>query len=179
MGKSNKQKTGIPRSEIRSRLKNFLMFLPNLVVLLGRLLKDARVPAAEKALFAAAVVYVVSPLDFIPDIFPFIGQVDDLYVVALTILRLLNRTDAEVVRSHWRGGGDIVSLAESIASLAPIILPRRVVRIITSRVEVAPAGEVIRNIGKRRTPLLREIPADNVVTSLSASEIETPTSLPN
>ncbi|MCV5111836.1 DUF1232 domain-containing protein, partial [Escherichia coli] len=70
------------------------MFLPNLVVLLGRLLKDARVPAAEKALFAAAIVYVISPLDFIPDGFPFIGQVDDLYIVALTILRLLNRTDA-------------------------------------------------------------------------------------
>ena len=70
------------------------MFLPNMVMLLGRLLKDARVPTAEKALFLAAIVYVISPIDFIPDVFPFIGQVDDLYVVALTLLRLVNRTDA-------------------------------------------------------------------------------------
>lgn len=179
MSRHKERKVREPRGEIRSRLKNFLMFLPNLVVLLGRLLKDARVPAAEKALFAAAIVYVISPLDFIPDVFPFIGQVDDLYIVALTILRLLNRTDAEVVRSHWRGGGDIVSLAESIAALAPVILPRRVVRIITSRVELAPAGEVIRGIGKKRTPLLREIPVQNPETAVKPAEIDSPTSLPN
>ena len=92
-------------------MQNFLMFLPNMVVLLGRMLKDVRVPTAEKALFLAAIVYVISPLDFIPDVFPFIGQVDDIYVVALTLLRLLNRTDAEIVREHWSGGGDIASLA--------------------------------------------------------------------
>jgi len=179
MSRHKERKVRESRGKIRSRLKNFLMFLPNLVVLLGRLLKDARVPAAEKALFAAAIVYVISPLDFIPDVFPFIGQVDDLYIVALTILRLLNRTDAEVVRSHWRGGGDIVSLAESIAALAPVILPRRVVRIITSRVELAPAGEVIRGIGKKRTPLLREIPVQNPETGVKPTEIDSPTSLPN
>lgn len=83
------------------------------------------------------------------------------------------------MRSHWRGGGDIVSLAESIAALAPVILPRRVVRIITSRVELAPAGEVIRGIGKKRTPLLREIPVQNPETAVKPTEIDSPTSLPN
>ena len=74
------------KSELKGRMHSFLMFLPNMVMLLGRLLKDSRVPIAEKALFAAAIVYVISPLDFIPDVFPFIGQVDDLYVVALVLL---------------------------------------------------------------------------------------------
>ena len=81
------------------------MFLPNMVVLLGRLVRDSRVPAVEKALFFAAIVYVISPLDFIPDVFPFIGQVDDLYVVALVLLRLISKTDESVVRQHWTGGG--------------------------------------------------------------------------
>ena len=76
------------KSELKGRMRSFLMFLPNMVMLLGRLLKDARVPTAEKALFLGAIVYVISPLDLIPDILPFIGQVDDLYVVALTLLRL-------------------------------------------------------------------------------------------
>ena len=76
--------------------------MPNMLKLLGRLIDDARVPIAEKALFAAAIVYVIVPLDFIPDVFPFIGQVDDIYLVALTLLRLLNRTDESVVRQHWR-----------------------------------------------------------------------------
>ena len=133
----------ISRSErrgVKSRMQNFLMFLPNMVVLLGRMLKDVRVPTAEKALFLAAIVYVISPLDFIPDVFPFIGQVDDIYVVALTLLRLINRTDASIVREHWSGGGDIVLLADSIAGIAPSLLPKRIGRILSSKVELAPAG---------------------------------------
>lgn len=145
------------KSELKGRMRSFLMFLPNMVMLLGRLLKDARVPTAEKALFLAAIVYVISPLDFIPDVFPFIGQVDDIYVVALTLLRLVNRTDESVVRQHWTGGGDIVSLADSIANIAPKFLPKRVSRVLTSKVELAPAGKILRGIASRDEALVREI----------------------
>lgn len=158
MSDIEKPNTKVKRREARGRMGNFLMFLPNMVKLLGRLLKDARVPSAEKALFLAAIVYVISPLDFIPDIFPFIGQVDDIYIVALTLLRLVNRTDESVVRQHWSGGGDIVSLADSIASLAPMLLPKRVARVLSSRVELAPAGEMLKGIGKKGQPLVKEIP---------------------
>lgn len=146
------------KRELRGRMSNFLMFLPNMARLLGRLLKDARVPTAEKALFVAAIVYVVMPVDLIPDIFPFIGQVDDLYVVALTLLRLVNRTDARIVRQHWSGGGDVVALADSIASIAPMLLPKRVTRVLSSKVELAPAGQVLRSVTERDVPLVREIP---------------------
>lgn len=158
MTEIERPKTKLKRREARGRMSNFLMFLPNMVKLLGRLLKDARVPAAEKALFLAAIVYVISPIDFIPDIFPFIGQVDDLYVVALTLLRLVNRTDEKVVRQHWSGGGDIVSLADSIAGIAPMLLPKRISRVLSSRVELAPAGNLIKGIGKKGQPLVLEIP---------------------
>ena len=150
------------RSELKGRMRGFLMFLPNMVMLMGRLLKDARVPMAEKALFAAAIVYVISPIDFIPDVFPFIGQVDDLYVVALVLLRLVNRTDESVVRQHWSGGGDIVGLADSIANIAPKFLPRRISRIITSRVELAPAGKILRGITNKDEALVREIRQDEI-----------------
>jgi len=139
-------------------MQNFLMFLPNMVVLLGRMLKDARVPTAEKALFLAAIVYVISPLDFIPDVFPFIGQVDDIYVVALTLLRLINRSDAGIVREHWSGGGDIVSLADSIAGLAPSLLPKRISRILSSKVELAPAGKILRGITNKDEAIVVEVP---------------------
>ena len=158
MASIEKTKSKVKRREARGRMSNFLMFLPNMVKLLGRLLKDARVPGAEKALFVAAIVYVISPLDFIPDVFPFIGQVDDLYVVALTLLRLINRSDATVVRQHWSGGGDIVSLADSIAGIAPMFLPKRVSRVLSSRVELAPAGEMLKGIGKKGRPIVKEIP---------------------
>ena len=152
-----KKPTRRQKRESKGRMKNFLMFLPNMVKLLGNLLKDARVPTAEKALFIGAIVYVISPLDFIPDIFPFIGQVDDIYVVSLTLLRLVNRTDESVVRQHWAGGGDIVSLANSIANLAPALLPKRVSRLISSDVELAPAGKAPRLVKKKcKTPAFQE-----------------------
>jgi len=151
------------KSELKGRMSSFLMFLPNMVMLLGRLLRDARVPIAEKALFAAAIVYVISPLDFIPDVFPFIGQVDDLYVVALVLLRLVNRTDESVVREHWSGGGDIVALSDSIANIAPKLLPKRVSRVLTARVELAPAGKILRGIARKDEPLVREIAGEDIL----------------
>lgn len=160
MSRNPEPKTKLKRrekSEIRGRMGSFLMFLPNMVKLLGRLLKDVRVPTAEKALFVAAIVYFISPVDLIPDIFPFIGQVDDIYVVALTLLRLVNRTDETVVREHWSGGGDVVALADSIAGIAPMLLPKRVARVLSSKVELAPAGKILSSITKRDEALVREI----------------------
>lgn len=146
------------KSVLKGRMKNFLMFLPNMVKLLGNLMKDAAVPTTEKALFLAAIVYVISPLDFIPDVFPFIGQVDDIYVVALTLLRLINRTDESVIRKHWTGGGDIVVLADTIANLAPKLLPARISRILSSEVQMADAGKALRAVTKRNEPVMVEIP---------------------
>ncbi len=150
------------KSELKGRMRSFLMFLPNMVLLLGRLLKDSRVPLAEKALFAGAIVYVISPIDLIPDFLPFIGQVDDLYVVALVLLRLINRTDESVVRQHWTGGGDIIALVDSIANIAPKLLPKRISRVLTSRVELAPAGEIISGMTKRDQAIVREIAQDEI-----------------
>ncbi|HLM59366.1 MAG TPA: YkvA family protein [Pyrinomonadaceae bacterium] len=146
----------IKKREAKGRMKNLLMFLPNMFTLLGRLIKDSRVPIAEKTLFAAAIVYVIMPLDFIPDVIPFIGQIDDLYLVALTLLRLINKTDETVIREHWKGGGDIVGLANSAASLAPLLLPKRVSRVLSSKVELAPNVDSITDITKNKKPVLIE-----------------------
>jgi uncharacterized membrane protein YkvA (DUF1232 family) len=133
------------------------MFLPNLVRLCANLIIDNRVPIAEKALFAAAIVYAISPIDFIPDIFPFIGQIDDLYLIALTLLRLMNHTDERVVRQHWKGGGDIISLADSVAKMAPMLLPQRVTRVLSSRVELGSAEKIMDAV-KKKEKVLVEIP---------------------
>jgi uncharacterized membrane protein YkvA (DUF1232 family) len=157
-----KRPTRKEKVQLKDRMRGFLMFLPNMVRLLGKLLKDARVPTVEKALFVAAIVYVISPLDFIPDVFPFIGQVDDVYVVALTLLRLINRSDENVVREHWAGGGDIVSLIDSVAGIAPMILPKRVSRVLSSRVEMGSAGKILDSIKNKKGHVLEEVPVEEV-----------------
>ena len=151
------------RLQLNSRMRNLLMFLPNLVKLMGRLLTDKRVPATDKALFAGAIIYVIMPLDFIPDVIPFVGQIDDLYLVSLCLLRLINRTDAGIVRQHWSGGGDIVSLADSIAKLAPALLPKRVTRVLNAEVKFTGVGKAIDAVAGKNEAILVEVAPEQPV----------------
>ena len=64
-----------------------------------RLWFAVRHPAAPPWLKLGAaliVLYVVSPIDLIPDVLPVIGVVDDLIVVPLAIRWLLNRLPPEI-----------------------------------------------------------------------------------
>jgi uncharacterized membrane protein YkvA (DUF1232 family) len=122
-------------STLRRRMKNLLLFIPNLILLCGRLIIDPRVPAKERLLVAGAIIYAVIPLDLIPDMVPFVGQIDDAYLISLTLLRLMSNTDPKIVREHWNGGGDIVELVGSMAGIAAKLLPEKIRRVLTARVE--------------------------------------------
>ena len=121
----------------KRRLKNVLLFLPNLLLLSVRLMADSRVPAKEQLLVAGAIAYAIMPLDLIPDMIPFVGQIDDVYLISLTLLRLMTVTNPAVVREHWNGGGDVVEFVGAAALLAGKLLPKRIRRVLTDRVEVS------------------------------------------
>jgi uncharacterized membrane protein YkvA (DUF1232 family) len=120
-------------------MTNLLLVIPNLLLLSARLMVDPRVPAKERLLVAGAILYAFVPLDFIPDMLPFVGQIDDAYLVAITLLRLMTVTDPRVVREHWRGGGDVVELVGSTALIASKLLPKKIRRVLTAQLEAPPA----------------------------------------
>jgi uncharacterized membrane protein YkvA (DUF1232 family) len=144
--------------QLKSRMKNLLMFLPNMIVLCARLMMDSRVPRTERALLAGALIYAIIPFDFIPDMIPFVGQIDDLFLISLTILRLIDRTDDRVVREHWRGGGDIIQLVESVATVAPLLIPKRISRVLVSKVKPTAEGTDLLVNASKFEPLLVEVP---------------------
>jgi len=146
------------KAKLKSRMKNLLMFLPNMVILSVRLMVDSRVPRTERALFAAAIIYAIIPFDFIPDMLPFVGQIDDVLLISMTLLRLVDRTDDTVVREHWRGGGDIIQLAESVATVAPLLIPRRISRVLLARVKPTAEGTGLLVNASKFEPLLVEVP---------------------
>ena len=153
----------MPALLAKRRLKNLLLFIPNMLLLSVRLLADPRVPTVDRALVAGAIVYAIIPFDLIPDMIPFVGKVDDAYLVALTLLRLMERTDPKVVREHWSGGGDVVELVGAAALIAAKFLPQRIRRVLTSRVEVAPGKlEDLKDFSK---PLLVAQPELEMVES--------------
>ncbi len=69
---------------------NILTKLIDQVRLTWRLVRDPRVPIWTKLIPALALLYVLSPLDFIPDILPVIGQIDDLTIM-LASMQLMQR----------------------------------------------------------------------------------------
>lgn len=148
----------MPKRELKSRMKNLLMFFPNMIILTSKLMVDSRVPRTERALFAAALIYAIIPFDFIPDMIPFVGQVDDLFLISMTLLRLIDRTDDRVVREHWRGGGDVVQLAESVATIAPMLIPRRISRVLLAKVKPTAEGSGLLVNASKFEPLLVEVP---------------------
>ena len=122
------------RKRLRKKMKELLLFIPNIVRLLISLLRDNRVSSYDKAIIAGVILYIISPLDIIPDFIPFIGQVDDAYLGAIAILRLLNRADRGVVLEHWKGSIDIKELVSSIALIAEQFLPKRIKNVLSGRI---------------------------------------------
>ena len=121
--------------KMKARMKDYILFIPNLLRLLLQLLKDPRVSSADKAILAGTILYVISPIDVLPDFIPFIGLVDDSYLIGISVLRLLNRADRTVVLDHWHGVHDIKSLVSNIASVASYFLPERVRNVLHGRIE--------------------------------------------
>jgi uncharacterized membrane protein YkvA (DUF1232 family) len=65
-----------------------------------RLIREPRVPLLMKALPIAAVAYVISPLDFVPDVIPILGQLDDLGILLLGLESFLRFCPASAVTFH-------------------------------------------------------------------------------
>jgi uncharacterized membrane protein YkvA (DUF1232 family) len=96
-----------PRPGRSSGMRDAALLLPDLAVLLTRLLRDPRVPLGGKAIALLGVGYLLSPVDLLPEgLFGPIGLLDDLFIVAAALSRILNYVHPDVVRSHWSGQGD-------------------------------------------------------------------------
>ena len=88
----------LPRYLFTGRFLQVLVHLPNFARLYWRLFRDWRVPILPKALLVLALVYVVSPLDVIPDFIPVIGEMDDIVVVLSGLWLFIRLCPPEVVR---------------------------------------------------------------------------------
>jgi uncharacterized membrane protein YkvA (DUF1232 family) len=80
----------------------FLRHLPQFVRLYWRLLRDGRVSVWPKALLLVGLLYLVSPIDLIPDVLPVIGEVDDLLLLIVVCRLFIYLCPPEIVREHVR-----------------------------------------------------------------------------
>lgn len=77
-------------------------FVPDCVILFGRLVRDPRLSMRHKWLVAALIPYLAMPIDLVPDFVPVAGQLDDAIVVAVVLRRVL-RGQPGLVHELWPG----------------------------------------------------------------------------
>lgn len=111
------------RESASGTLRRLVLFLPQFVVLLKRLMTDPRVPMRSKLLFGGTLVYLVSPIDVIPDFIPGLGQLDDVVLAVIALHSILNRVDPAVVREHWDGDGEIIELVRAGVGAVTRLIP--------------------------------------------------------
>jgi uncharacterized membrane protein YkvA (DUF1232 family) len=117
-----------------SGFRDALLLLPDLTVVLLRLMRDSRVPVSCKVIALLGVGYALSPIDLIPALLvgP-IGLVDDLLVVSAALSKILNQVHPDVVRSHWPGQGDALDAIQRAARWSASILVERIPRRLRGR----------------------------------------------
>src|SRR3954469_21892022 len=91
-----------------SRLPDGLMkqvaeFLPSCVATARVLRKDPAVPRRAKIALLVAVLWVVSPIDLLPEFLPVIGPLDDVVAVILLLRYAARQVPRAVLLDAWPG----------------------------------------------------------------------------
>ena len=80
-----------------------LLMLTRIPGLVFRLMLDRRVPLRLKLIIPAAILYLILPIDLLPDLFPILGHTDDLIVIILAVASFLLMTPRNVVVEYLTG----------------------------------------------------------------------------
>ena len=119
-----------PRRGAKRTLMGTIRQLPLYLRLFVGLLRDPRVATIDKVLVGAAIAYLLAPIDLIADWIPFLGQVDDVFLLVTALKRLMQNSGRRVVADHW--GGEARELSEMqldrVIAAAAFFLPSRMKR---------------------------------------------------
>lgn len=97
------------------RVKEFLFLVPDVFILLWRLANDKRVGGQNKVLLGTGIAYYILPLDIMPEaLLGPIGFLDDLVFSVYILNKILMDTDEEIIREHWSGSEDVLSMIRRV-----------------------------------------------------------------
>jgi uncharacterized membrane protein YkvA (DUF1232 family) len=85
--------------------------VPDLIRLVRSLLADEATPRSVKIALGGLLLYLLSPIDLVPDFLPVIGSLDDVIVGVLVLRWAGRRIGTDDLRTHWSGapeGFDLV-----------------------------------------------------------------------
>ncbi|NJL94704.1 MAG: DUF1232 domain-containing protein [Anaerolineae bacterium] len=128
-------------TQLRQRTNGLMadaaLFVPDVLMLLVGLLSDNRISAWQKAYVSFLLLYILSPLDIVPEfVLGMFGLVDDATVLGIMMLALTS-TEQDIVQQHWYGNRAALdraaSLLRQVTRLRRWISPVRGVRALLGR----------------------------------------------
>lgn len=107
------------KGRVAERSTDYLLLVPDMFMLLFRLVTDSRVSGANKVLLGTGIAYYFFPLDIVPELLlgP-IGFLDDLVFGVYILNKMLVDTEPEILREHWSGHEDILESIERVFNAA-------------------------------------------------------------
>lgn len=94
------------RREDEGRLREALRLLPDVVRLVRRLAADRTLPRGVRVRLVLLLVYLLSPLDLVPDVLPVVGYLDDVLVVVVVLRAVVRVAGDDALERHWPGTPD-------------------------------------------------------------------------
>lgn len=95
----NQKTTAVTAPDKRA---SFLVEIFKQVKLVWLLLQDRRVGLALKAIIPLSLLYTISPIDFLPDVFLGLGQLDDLGIILLGMTLFVKLCPPDLVEYYRR-----------------------------------------------------------------------------
>lgn len=90
---------------------------PDLLRLVRRLATDRTVPRRTRILLIGLALYLLLPIDLVPDVLPVIGYADDVVLVALVLRAVVRQSGAETLDRHWPGPDGGLRVIRALAGL--------------------------------------------------------------
>jgi len=100
------------------RLVDALRLGPDVLRLTRRLVSDPTVPRGVRLWLLVLLVYLLSPIDLVPDFIPVIGYADDAIIVALVLRFATRHAGAAAIERHWPGSAQGLRALRSVVGLS-------------------------------------------------------------
>ena len=106
-------------------MRALLRALPAIIRTIRGLAVDPVLPKAAKVALAAAILYLVSPVDVVPDFIPILGYLDDLFIAAIIVDGMLNFVDRGLILKYWPASPELLERVARSARVLSAWVPQR------------------------------------------------------
>lgn len=101
-------------------LRDALRLVPDLLTLVGGLLRDRSLKVRIRVAVGALLLYLLCPIDLVPDFIPVVGYADDAVIIALILRYVIRVSGREALYRNWTGSSAGLIVIEKLCGLQPI-----------------------------------------------------------